>query len=157
MADWRTVRFDPTYEEPLDIEIIPLCDALQAAGFNTISSCCGHGQDWPRVWWNDLPSDAVCESLARFLLQRLSSLDYAPFTPWVWKEILMDSHRWMLEIHLHNQYFDTPPLEAFAMAREAILAVAGSIREWTIEDFIGRHFVGQKYNHDDSLSPTLPR
>ena len=41
--DWDTVRNDPNYEEKLDPEIIPLCDALNRAGFSTTQSCCGHG------------------------------------------------------------------------------------------------------------------
>ena len=129
MADWRTVRFDPTYEEPLDPSIITLCDALQAAGFNTASSCCGHGQDWPRVSWDSATPDQACEALARYLLKR-SGGDYKSFTPWVQKEILEDGHRWMIEIHIHDTYCDTPPAKAFAAANMAILAVAKHIREW---------------------------
>jgi hypothetical protein len=129
VSDWRTVRFDPNYEEPLDPSIIPLCDALQAAGFNTISSCEGHGLNWPHVWWDDSTPDAVCESLARYLLKRAGG-DYKPFTPWCQKEILETGHRWMIEIYIHDCYCDTPPARRFAMTSMAILAVAKHVREW---------------------------
>jgi hypothetical protein len=131
VSNWQTVRFDPTYEEPLDPSIIPLCDALQAAGFNTVSSCCGHGQDWPRVWWDSSTPDATCESFARYLLKRAGG-DYRPFAPWVQKEILEDGHRWMLEIHVHDTYADTPTDRALAAANMAILAVAKYTREWEL-------------------------
>ena len=129
MATWQTVRFDPTYEEPLDPEIIPLCDALQAAGFNTVSSCFGHGLDWPRVWWNSSTPDIRSESLARFLLRR-SGGDYKPFTPFVQKEILDVGHRWMLEIHVHDTYCDTPQTKAREMAAMAVMAVTKHVGEW---------------------------
>ena len=129
MADWQTARFDPAYEEPIDPSIIPLCDALQAAGFNTVASCCGHGQAWPHVFWDDSTPDQTCEALARFLLRRTGG-DYKPFTPWCQKEILETGHRWCLEIHVHDQYADTPTAKAFAMASMAILAVTKHVREW---------------------------
>jgi hypothetical protein len=126
---WQTVRFDPTYDEKIDPEILPLCDALQAAGFNTISSCCGHGTMWPHVWWDETAPDDRCERLARFLLSKVS-FDYAPYRPSVEKHINEVGHQWCLDLHLNNVYQDTPAKEALAMAVSAINEVAGLVKEF---------------------------
>lgn len=131
MAAWQTVRFDPSYEEPLDPEIVDLCDALNEAGFETTDSCCGHGADWPRVWWSGLVPDQRCEALARFLLDRFS-FDYCPFTPWVSKGIEKVGHYWKLEIHLHRVFATTPPMETLREAIAAMWAVANAVREFKV-------------------------
>ena len=129
MADWKTVRFDPTYEESLDAPIVPLCDALQAAGFNTLSSCCGHGHGWPHVFWDDSAPDARCEALARFLLAKAGG-DYRPSRPEVAKCIQEVGHTWMLEIHVHGMYANTPVDEAMRLTIEAINATAEHVAEF---------------------------
>jgi hypothetical protein len=138
MADWQTVRYDPTYEEKLDPEIIPLCDALNAAGIVTTSSCCGHGAGWPHVWFEHAIDERRIESLARFVKDRERG-DYRPyFTSWT-KEILLEAlpgiygphpYHWCVEIHLNNVYADTPPKVALAMAVDAIDATARAVLVW---------------------------
>lgn len=50
------------YDENMDIECIPLCDALNALpGITTTESCCGHGKEPFRIWFRanslgDLPA-----------------------------------------------------------------------------------------------------
>ena len=140
MADWNTVRHDPTYEEKLDPEIIPLCDALNAAGFVTTSSCCGHGRAWPHVWFEH-SSDERIERLARYVKERERG-DYRPyFTMWQ-KEILLrgspedvllhgnTGYAWSLEIHLNNVYGDTPQAEGLKQAELALAKVTEAINRW---------------------------
>lgn len=129
MADWATVRHDPAYPEPLDEEIIPLCDALNAAGFVTTSSCCGHGGDWPHVWFEH-SSDERIERLARFILAT-ETVDYGPHFTMIQKEIRPEGYAWSIEIHLNNQFADTPSGEALAMARVALGAVTAAVLAWT--------------------------
>src|ERR1039458_7204695 len=68
MADYQTVRHDPTYPEKLDKEIVSLCDALNEAGLVTTTSCCGHGSFHPTVWFEHPGDDSRIESLARYVL-----------------------------------------------------------------------------------------
>lgn len=125
MADWKIVRFDPNYPEPLDVEIIPLCDAMNAAGLVTTSSCCGHGSRWPHVWF-DHPYDAYVEALARHVMAREGG-DYRPhYTMWQ-KDIRPEGFGWSLEVHLNNVYATTPGEEALAMAVVAINQTAEHI------------------------------
>lgn len=128
MADWNIVRNDPTYEEKLDPEIIPLCDALNAAGFETIASCCGHGQDWPRVWFLHL-NDAAVEVMARFVMKSEEG-DFRPYFSVFQKEILPKGFRWTIEIHLNNAYASTPTDIFLRDAVAAIGAVAKRIDAW---------------------------
>jgi hypothetical protein len=128
MVDWQTVRYDPNYEEPLDQEIIPLCDALNAAGFVTIASCCGHGHDRPRVWFEHCTDERI-EKLARFVMVR-EQIDYYPFASRFKKEIRMDGYLWSLEISLNNVYADTPVEDSLKHAVEAIGCVTQAVREW---------------------------
>ncbi len=145
MADWKTVRFDPTYEEKLDEEIIPLCDALNAAGFVTTYSCCGHGSRSPKVWFEH-SSDERIEHLARFVLaeeKRLTELpenrlgeqdaqmiSLFPYSTDWQKETLLDGYIWSVAIHLTHAYMNTPPAQALEWATDAIAAVAKLVEEW---------------------------
>lgn len=126
--DWKTVRFDPTYREPLDQEIIPLCDALNAAGFVTTQSCCGHGRDWPRIWFEH-STDARIESLARFVMLRETG-DFRPHFTLFQKEILPVGYHWMLEIHLNEMFASTPQYEGLEMVVEAMKKTTESINKW---------------------------
>ena len=129
MSDWKTVRFDPSYPEPLDPEIIPLCDALNAAGFITTASCCGHGADWPRVWFEH-GSDERVESLARFI-KSTEQRDYAPDFSVFQKEVLWPrGYLWCLELHLNNVYRDTPASTGLAEASRALSRVTALVNEW---------------------------
>ena len=130
MADWQTVRFDPAWEEPLDPEIIPLCDALNAAGFVTVSSCWGHGYAWPCVWFEH-SSDERIEGLARYIIAGEQG-DFRPHFSSIWKEIRLDGYLWMLEVHLNNVYHDTPIEVGQEEARTALLAVTGLVRAWAL-------------------------
>lgn len=128
MAEWKTVRFDPGYEEKLDPEIIPLCDALNAAGFVTTQSCCGHGQGWPHVWFEH-SSDERIERLARFVLQAELG-DYRHHFSVFQKEVRLEGYAWCLEIHLNDVYADTPPSDALKQAVRALVIVTDLVNAW---------------------------
>jgi hypothetical protein len=128
MADWKTVRFDPTYEEKLDEEIIPLCDALNAVGIVTTSSCVGHGHSWPHVWFKH-SSDERIERLARFV-KSAEAGDYRPyFTMWQ-KEILDDGYAWSVELHLNDVYHDTPLRVRVEKENEALARITQAVLEF---------------------------
>ena len=128
MADWKMVRFDPNYEEKLDPEIIPLCDALNTAGFVTTSSCCGHGQGWPHVWFEHSTDERI-EDLARFVLREEQS-NFRPYFSMFQKEIRLDGYAWSLVLHLNNVYSDTPESAALKEAESAITSVAALVEQW---------------------------
>ena len=128
MADWNTVRYDPAYEEPLDPEIIPLCDAFNAAGFVTTSSCCGHGHRWPHVWFEH-SSDERIEAMARFVMERNKG-DFRPFCVDFQKDIRLDGYAWSLAIRLNNCFRDTAPGEMLRQATEAMGWVTNAINDW---------------------------
>ena len=127
--NWNTVRFDPAYEEKIDPEILPLCDALNAAGFVTTASCCGHGRSWPYVCFEP-SSDERIEAMARFVMAQHQG-DYRPFLPVFQKEILTGGYEWCLEIHLNNVYANTAASAAVEEALFAISQVAASIQAWS--------------------------
>lgn len=118
MADWNVVRYDPAYEEPLDAEIIPLCDAMNTAGFATTSSCWGHGTRWPYVWFEHSTDERI-EKMARFVLTATEG-DFRPFYVMFQKEVRLEGYAWSLGIHLNNVYGDTP---AEVFGAEAIAAL----------------------------------
>jgi hypothetical protein len=126
MADWKTVRFDPSWPEPLDEEIVTLCDSLNAAGFVTTTSCSGHG-GWPNVWFEH-SSDEVIEELARFVMEHEKG--GAHFTQWK-KEIRPDSYLWQITVHMNNVYHDTPAEVVKVAATKACNATAHAIDQWT--------------------------
>lgn len=129
MVDWQTVRFDPAYAEPLDPEIIPLCDALNAAGFVTTTSCCGHGTRWPSVTFEH-SDDGRIESLARFVMSREGG-DYRPhYTMWQ-KEVLGDGYLWSVHVHINEAYSDTSPDVCLEWAVSAINSTARSVALWS--------------------------
>ena len=130
MADWKTVRYDPNWEEKLDPEIIPLCDALNAAGFVTISSCIGHGHSWPHVWFEH-STDGRIEKLAR-LVKAAEAGDYRPYFSMWQKEILPEGYAWSVEIHVNDVYSDTPRSVSRELEISAVNHVAQIIRESTI-------------------------
>ena len=129
MADWQTVRFDPSYEEKLDPEIIPLCDAFNAAGIVTSSSCCGHGYAWPHVWFEAEQDDARIERMARFVLKGEGG-DYAPYFSCFWKEIRLDGYAWMLEVHLNNVHSATPKAAGLKDAVLALGKITDAVIAW---------------------------
>jgi hypothetical protein len=128
MADWKTVRYDPSYEEPLDAEIVPLCDALNAAGFVTTSSCCGHGRNWPHVWFEHSTDERI-ENLARFVLYREEG-DFRPHFSMFQKEIRLEGYAWSLEIHCNHVYSSTSSGDFLREATEAIRETAKTVDEW---------------------------
>jgi len=128
MAEWNTVRNDPSYPEKLDPEIIPLCDVLNASGFETTQSCCGHGSDWPRVWFKHSTDERI-EAMARWVMESERE-DFGPRATLFQKEILLDGYQWLLEIHLNNVYASTPPYEALNQAVRALKEVSNAINEW---------------------------
>lgn len=49
-----------TYDDQMDPECIPLCDALnECPGIETTSSCCGHGKEPFRIWFDVKDLDAL--------------------------------------------------------------------------------------------------
>ncbi len=130
MADYKAIRYDKNYPEPLDPEIIPLCDALNAKGFITVSSCEGHGSYWPHVWFEH-SSDERIERLARFVKSfEQEQKKYNPyFTMWQ-KEILIDGYAWCVEVHCNDIYANTPRKEALKMEVKAINKVSERIMEF---------------------------
>lgn len=134
MADWQTVRYDPSYPEPLDAEIIPLCDAMNDAGVVTTASCCGHGVQWPLVCFED-GDEARIERMARHVLAaERAAGDYQPSFSEFNRETQLDGHAWTLHIHLTNVYHDTPPAQALGVAVAAINRVAALVREWAARE-----------------------
>jgi hypothetical protein len=131
MAEWQTVRFDPTYEEPLDPEIIPLLDAMNAAGFVTTASCCGHGVQWPYVVFENTDTARI-ERMARFVIDREQG-DFRPHFTQFQREVLAEGHAWSLTVHLNNVYHDTPPNEALRDAITGMSQVASLITEWSLD------------------------
>lgn len=129
MGDWATVRYDESWEEKLDPEIIPLCDALNAAGFVTTSSCCGHGYAWPYVWFEH-SADTRIESLARFILATEIADFRQDFSLWQ-KEVRLDGYAWLLEIHLNDVHRDTPTDIGLKSAKRALGRVTALVNEWS--------------------------
>ena len=132
MADWNIVRYDPSYTEPLDPEIIPLCDALNNAGFVTTSSCCGHGNNWPHVWF-ECSTDERIERMARFVL-KYEIGDYRPYFSMFQKELRLEGYAWSLEIHLNNAYSETPPALFLKDAVTAITEISKRIALWELSE-----------------------
>ena len=128
MADWTTAKHGSPTGEIIDPEILPLCEALNAAGFVTTASCCGHGKRWPHVWFEH-SSDERIEAMARFVMGQTPG-DYRPFRPAFSKEILVDGCGWCLEIHLNNVYADTPVGVAMKDAKYAMSRVTAAIQAW---------------------------
>jgi hypothetical protein len=128
MADWNTVRYDPNWEEKLDPEIIPLCDALNAAGFATTTSCCGHGHRWPLVVFEHSTDERI-ERLARFVMERELG-DYRSYSSMWQKEILPEGYAWSLHLRLNNVYSDTPASVGLEEAKSAMRAVTEAIEAW---------------------------
>ena len=124
---WKTVRYGST-SEPLDKEIILLCDALNNAGFVTISSCSGHGHSWAHVWFEH-SSDERIEVMVRFVknLENTDNREY--FSMWQ-KEILEEGYQWNVEIHLNNVYGNTPQEVTLKKAEDACNRTALAINDW---------------------------
>jgi hypothetical protein len=128
LADWKVVRFDPTYIEPLDKEIIPLCDILNEAGFVTTASCSNHGHGWPIVWFEH-SSDKRIESLARFVMEQEAG-DFRPHFTLFKKQIDPVGYTWSIEIHLNDVDGTTLQEIGLREAEKAINKVTESIKLW---------------------------
>ena len=123
------MRYAPAYEEQLDPEIIPLCDALNAAGFVTTSSCWGHLYLPPHVWFEHSADERI-ERMARFALGREQteiSRHYSLFR----KEILPRGYLWSLEIRLNYVFANTSAVVARQETVLAIMLVSAAIAEWS--------------------------
>ena len=147
MADWKTVRFDPSYEEKLDTEIIPLCDALNAIGIVTTSSCVGHGHSWPHVWFQ-YSTDERIERLARFV-KATETGDYRPyFTMWQ-KEILLPGsgedtllhggtgYEWSVEIHCNEVYSNTSRTDREQKENDALARFTQAVVDFGVRELKG--------------------
>lgn len=131
MADWQTVRYDPSYVEKLDPEIIPLCDALNATGFVTTDSCSGHGTRWPSVWF-EYPSDSKVEKLARFFFAQ--EVDFGQCSCDVHKIIQREGHVWLLQVHANNVFGDTEESAATKEVEIALATVVGWIEKFAAQE-----------------------
>ena len=127
---WKSARFDPSTTDPLDKEIIPLCDALNNAEFITTESCSGHGKAWANVFfWHR--SVKRIESLARFVIRKeLEQGDYRPYFSMWQKEILDRGYIWYVEIHTNGVGKYTPWKVSLEKSRESCDKVAQLINEW---------------------------
>jgi hypothetical protein len=126
---WKTVRYDPTWKEPLDPEMIPLCDALNAAGFVTTSSCVGHGCTLGPYVCFEHSSDERIEKLVRFV-KGAERGDFRPyFSEWQ-KEILLDGYAWSVRIHVNEIYRDTPAAVREQREVDALAHVTRSVQEF---------------------------
>jgi hypothetical protein len=128
MSDYKIIRNDPNWSEPLDEEIIPLTDVLNEIGVVTISSCSGHGSTWPYVFFEHSTDERI-EDLARYI-KRKEDYDYAPYyTVWE-KEIMIDGYRWSVAVHLNDVYHNTPSKTSLQKAVVAISEIRDRILEW---------------------------
>ncbi len=149
MADWQTVRYDPTYSEPLDQEIIPLCDALNNAGFTTISSCCGHGYQWPMVEFEHSIDNRI-NNMIRYVLSRIGNYDYQPYQALFERMTRIDGYTWTLHIHINDVYSDTPDDQTLALAVVYMNEVAQFITDWyNTLDFNKTHTLNLRADTDD--------
>ena len=124
---WETVRYGKT-SEPLDKEIISLCDALNNAGFVTISSCSGHGKNWAHVWFEH-SSDERIESMIRYVKKHEEKNEREYFSMWQ-KEVQDAGYEWCVEIHLNDVYGDTPKKIALKKTEDACNKTAQTINSW---------------------------
>ena len=130
MADWKTVRFDPDYEEKLDPEMIPLCDALNGAGFVTISSCVGHGHTLGPYVQFEHSSDERIERLARFV-KKTEHYNFRPyFTMWE-KEILDEGYSWVIRVRLNEIYYNTPSAIRVQKELDALSRVTQAVTDFS--------------------------
>jgi hypothetical protein len=135
MTDWNTVRFDPAWEEKIDPEILPLCDALNAAGIETIGSCAGHGC-WPYVLITGKIPDSRIESLARHLLtyRGWCCVKYVPVVSKIIELVgsvqAPCGHYWSIELHLSETYKDTPLSTVWDMNAQMFAFVTREIGVW---------------------------
>lgn len=136
MTEWNVVRYDTTWEEKIDPEILPLCDALNAAGLTTLSSCCGHGQDWPHVIMSGSIPDDKYERLQRYLLANCAQCSNI-YLPCMRKDIVglghLDAemgHYWDLEIHASEVYRDTPIGQVRAIYEVILDYVTSQVELW---------------------------
>jgi len=139
MTNWKTVRFDPTWEEPIDPEILPLCDALNAAGLETIGSCWGHCRDWPYALISGNIADEQAECLQRYLLAHCDECE-VNYLPCMRKDIVSigsveaeNGHYWDLEIHASELYCDTPAADVGKAYLRILDHVVSLIRDWATE------------------------
>ena len=128
MSDWQTVRHDPNWDEPLDPEMIPLCDALNAAGFVTTASCVGHGSNWPMVWFEHGDNKRI-ESMIRYVLEAEKG-DYRSYTSCWRRKFDLDGYSWSIRINCWNVYRDTPDDIAQKEYEDGINNVAQQINCW---------------------------
>lgn len=139
MSSWEETKKELAVTEPLDPEVIPLCDALNAAGFVTTSSCSGHGTQRLMIWFKHSTDDRI-EDMSRYLLRSLRerSRPYPDCNEWnpyglrIRKQIYEDpgDYSWSIEVDhwgMHADCLGPPALEKVAAATNAI---AGLVMEW---------------------------
>jgi hypothetical protein len=130
MADWKNFGTPEWDEEPVDPEIIPLCEALNQAGFTTFASCSGHGYQWPCIWFEH-SSDERIESMARFVLQYVNH-DYPPYSCRIRKQIHhnIGDYSWSIEIQPSGVSGDTPPDISLRRVSDSVDSIVYLIKVW---------------------------
>jgi hypothetical protein len=126
---WKTVRYDPTWKEPLDPEMIPLCDALNAAGFVTTSSCVGHGCTLGPYVLFEHSDDRTIERLARFVKQSEVDDSRPYFTEWQ-KEILLNGYSWCVQVRVNGIGCSTPAAVREQGEVDALAHVTRAVQEF---------------------------
>jgi hypothetical protein len=132
---WDLIKQELAETEPLDPEVISLCDALNYAGFTTTASCSGHGGQRPMVWFKH-STDGRIEDMARFVISELYNLQgqdgYATYSVRIGKQIYQNpgSYDWSIEINHWGIYSETTTEDAIRMWSEATDRVAELITEW---------------------------
>jgi hypothetical protein len=131
MSNWEKTKEELAVSEPLDPEIIPLCDALNAAGFVTTASCSGHGRQRPMVWFEHSTDERI-ESMARFVLMGLRD-DLDPhYSARIRKQVyeIPGDYNWSIEANYWDIWHDTPADAALTKWTKSINKIAELINEW---------------------------
>jgi hypothetical protein len=114
----RGWTYPPDLDEPIDPEVLPLCEALQAAGFDTIFSCGGH-ESGPYVAWLSSGADV---QLVLYLNRRAET--EKRFTLWpahIYQACRIPGIKsyWQLKLVVHD-----------GDSKDACAEVAGWVKDW---------------------------
>lgn len=131
MTTWEETKKELAETEPLDPEVIRLCDALNAAGFVTEASCSGHGGQRLMVWFEH-STDARIEQMARFVISKLEQ----PYSVRIRKQIYgkPGEYNWSIEVNHWDIWAETPQDKALKMWEEGANEVARLISLWTVDE-----------------------
>jgi len=127
----------PEHTEPVDTEIIPLCDALNAAGFRTNCSCWGHGR------LNNEPSVCMFCTIEQaealdIHLREASEKDLTAEGLGVWQACLMMhlapwGHEWEIQVRAHDLYCDSTPDDVYEKRLHAVKQATAAVLSYAHE------------------------